>query len=701
MNTSTAPASDLRQALARAEQLLQTGRMVGAEAIAQAVLQTTPDCAPALHLIGMVHYQSGKVASAIDFVRRATRADSGVAVYQANLVEMLRQTGDREGALETGRRALKLDAKFPQTHNNVGIVYYELGDYPRAAEHYRTAIKHAPGYVEALSNLGNALRAQKKYDEAIAVYDSALALRPDHVDALNNKGTALRDSGRLVEAQALYRRALALSPANPSVLNNLGLALKEDEHYEESARLFTRSLLVDPNNAETLTYFALVRLDQKDVIDAEVAAGRALALAPDNADALNAMGLVRSEQQNGEAALALLRRAVAIKPDLADAHNNIGGLLKENGELAAAGEAYARAVALAPREPAYFLNFADAHKFTVDDPQLEVMEKLAAEPTRLSTTGRIHIDFALAKAYDDLGRYDEAFARMHDGGALKRTTIAYDEAGTLASFDQIRTNFDRAAVSRQHVGFRSPLPIFIVGMPRSGTTLVEQILASHPDVHGAGELADFHHIVHQAAPDASPVDGGVQPVAAIPVEEFHAIGKAYVEGLKRRAPPSVRIPDKMPANFLFLGAIHLALPDAQIIHVSRDPRDCCLSCYSKLFSGEQNFTYDLGELGRYYRKYVELMAHWRAILPPGRFLDIHYEDVVADLEGSARRLVAHCGLSWNEACVSFHEARRPVRTASASQVRQPIYRTSEGRWRAYERHLGPLIAALGDVVPAS
>ncbi len=169
------------------------------------------------------------------------------------------------------------------------------------------------------------------------------------------------------------------------------------------------------------------------------------------------------------------------------------------------------------------------------------------------------------------------------------------------------------------------------------------------------------------------------------------------DGLQRRAPSAQRVTDKMPANFLFLGLIHLALPNAHIIHVLRDPRDTCLSCFSKLFTAAQDFTYDLGELGRYYRKYAELMAHWRSVLPAGRMLEIRYEDVIADLEASARRIIDHCGLEWDPRCVAFHEARRPVRTASASQVRRPIYRSSQGRWRAYAAHLGPLIAALGDI----
>lgn len=301
----------------------------------------------------------------------------------------------------------------------------------------------------------------------------------------------------------------------------------------------------------------------------------------------------------------------------------------------------------------------------------------------------------MAKAYDDLGRYDEAFACMREGNALKRERIAYDETRTLESFDRICSTFDRKLLAKAD-GFSSSLPVFVVGMPRSGTTLIEQILASHPGVHGAGELADFNWLVDQLPGIGGNIFRYPEDAATLSADQLAALGKAYAERQRQRAPGAARVTDKMPANFLFLGLIHLALPEAHIVHVLRDPRDTCLSCYSKLFTAEQNFSYELGELGRYYRKYAELMAHWRDVLPPGRMLEIRYEDVIADLETSARQIVDHCGLDWHPNCIAFHEAKRPVRTASASQVRRPIYRSSEGRWRAYQDHLGPLFAALDD-----
>ncbi|MGH7030610.1 MAG: sulfotransferase family protein [Stellaceae bacterium] len=242
---------------------------------------------------------------------------------------------------------------------------------------------------------------------------------------------------------------------------------------------------------------------------------------------------------------------------------------------------------------------------------------------------------------------------------------------------------------RAKQGDASPLPVFIVGMPRSGTTLVEQMLASHPEVHGAGELGEIERAVAAlGGPDGVPADiGGA---------ELRRLGASYLAKVTALAPGATRITDKMPANFRYAGLIHLALPNARIIHLSRDPVDTCLSCFSILFGGDQPFTYDLGELGRYYRAYQRLMAHWRAVLPAGVMLEVRYEALVGDFEQEARRIVAHCGLRWNAACLDFHNTRRPVHTASSVQVRRPLYRSSVGRWRPAEEVLRPLLDALAE-----
>jgi hypothetical protein len=244
-------------------------------------------------------------------------------------------------------------------------------------------------------------------------------------------------------------------------------------------------------------------------------------------------------------------------------------------------------------------------------------------------------------------------------------------------------------------GDPSPVPVFVFGMPRSGTTLVEQILASHPQVFGAGETDDFARSAAGLGERTDNLALTPEAVSSIPGERLRDLGARYVERVARTAPAAARITDKTLENFRFVGLIHLALPNAKIIHVRRHPLDTCLSCFSKLFQGHLPYTYDLAELGRYYRLYEGLMAHWRRVTPPGVMLEVRYEDVVADLEGQARRILAHCGLDWDARCLDFHLTQRSVRTASATQVRQPIYDHSIGRWRAYASFLEPLIVELG------
>jgi Sulfotransferase family len=328
------------------------------------------------------------------------------------------------------------------------------------------------------------------------------------------------------------------------------------------------------------------------------------------------------------------------------------------------------------------------------------MEKLLRDDTSLTPKARTHLHFALGKAYGDLRQYEKSFEHLHNGNALKRKQIAYDEMGVLGLFDRVRTNLDRKAIeSRTGQGDPSNLPIFVLGMPRSGTTLVEQIVASHPKVFGAGELTDLGAVTETVRG----ADGAQLPypefVPSLEAPHLGAIAQQYLARLRAISPDAERITDKMPSNFFFIGLIHLVLPNAPIIHVKRDPVDTCISCFSKLFSGSQDHTYDLAELGRYYVKYIELMEHWRAVLPAGRVLDVQYEDLIADFETQARRIVEYCGLEWHANCLAFHKTERPVRTASATQVRKPIYKTSIGRWRVYGEHIGPLLKALGPLAP--
>jgi tetratricopeptide (TPR) repeat protein len=585
----------------------------------------------------------------------------------------------------------------------LGVIFHQRGNHAKAVRQIGLALKRDPNNSVALNNRGAALKELKRLDEALASYDRALALQPDYAEALSNRGAALHELKRFEEALASYDRALTLRPDYAEALSNRAATLHELQRFEEALADYDRALKLRPDYAEAFFNRGNSLFARKRYEEAVASYDRALALRPSYAEALLNRGNTLQKLRRFDEALAHYQRALVLKPDLVDAYNNMGNMLKEQGQFQEAQKAYLEALRLDPNAAIVYGNLADWKTFKPGDPHLVAMEALAAKQEGLSTTDRMQLDFALGKAYADLKDYPRSFKHLLAANASKRATISYDEAAALNFFDRIEAVFTRDMIAtKSGGGDASPMPIFVLGMPRSGTTLVEQIIASHPMVHGAGELPTLNDVI----PTARRPDGEVIPfpefVPALDASGLSQIGARYVAAVGELLPKGdgakgERVTDKLPSNYYFAGLIHLALPNAKIIHTMRDPVDTCISCFSKLFTTEQNYAYDLGDLGRYYKRYEQLMMHWRRVLPQGRILDVRYEDVVADLEGQARRILSYCGLPWDDRCLLFHKTDRPIRTASATQVRQPIYNSAVGRWRVYEEHLGPLLNAFGIV----
>ena len=694
------------QALILAEQKRRHGFLADADDLTRRAVAAEPDNAEAVHMLGIVAHQSGKTADAIEHLRRAIAIKPDVALYHANLGEMCRLAGRLDEAVAAGRRALEINADYPGALSNLGIALFDQGKFEEALTHYDRALALQDNFAQAHSNRGNALQRLKRFAEAEQAYRRAVEMQPDFADAWNNLGTCLRELKRSEEAETVYRKALDFNPNNPDTLDNLALAVKDLDRLDEAADLMRRALVIESRSDKLHVHYATVLLDQKKVEEAAAATARALALDAGNHDAVNLMGRIAFERGDLDASLAHYRRALALKPDLADAYNNMGNVLKELGQLQEAQDAYLQALRLDANVAGVYVNLADSKKFKPGDAHLAAMEALAAKTEGLSKNDRMQLDFGLGKAYADLKDYRRSFKHLLAGNKAKRESIVYDEPSTFALFDRIEEVFTRELIAKKSGGGDpSAMPIFVIGMPRSGTTLVEQIIASHPLVYGAGELQTLNDVILTVrGPDGYTI---LYPefVPALDGPALRQIGARYVAELRVLAAKNGQanaayVTDKMPSNYYFAGLIALALPNAKIIHTIRNPVDTCISCFSKLFSAEQNHTYDLGELGRYYKRYERLMGHWRRVLPAGRILDVRYEEVVADLDGQARRIIAHCGLPWNDRCLSFHETERPVRTASATQVRQPIYNSAVGRWRVYEDHLGPLLSALDVAAPA-
>ncbi len=607
----------------------------------------------------------------------------------------------RQGRLAEAEQAYAaVLAKQPHdvdANHFLGALRLQQGRNDDAIRLIGAALKVNRKSPQALANYGLALERAGRIDEALAAYDKAIALKPDHAAAHNNRGLALLRLGRAAEALASFDRATAIAPNHPDAFVNRGLVLIELGRFEAALASLDRAAAIAPSHVEALSHRGRALIELKRPEAALASLDRALAIDPGHLVTLNLRGGALAELGRFDAALASFDRALAIRPDYAEALENKASLLAQHGHMAEAKAAIESAVDHAPkRARAYFL-LTTFERLKRDDPRLAAMEDLAANLASLSVGEQVDLNFALAKVYRDLGDPERSFPRLAAGAALKRKMVAYDEARALDGFKRAETTFTR---ERMHGdaggGDPSPAPVFIVGMPRSGTTLIEQILAAHPNVFGAGEITDLDAAIQALRSSDKIAAHYPEFAAALSPEQWRRLGADYVRRVRALAPAADRITNKTPANFAVLGLIRLALPQAQIIHVRRDPLDTCFSCFLQNFDkGGVPYANDLAELGRFYRAYDALMAHWRAVLPAGAMLEVRYEDVIADLEGQARRIVAYCDLEWDARCLEFQNADRPVRTASVAEVRQPIYATAIGRWRAYESFLGPLRDALG------
>jgi len=671
------------------------GRLDPAWRIAAQILAARPQRADAHNLMGAILSAKGDLEGAAKSFAEATRLDPANCSFFANLGEVERQRGNLDAALAALTRAVDLDRHSSQALNNLGIVRFERREFEDAVKCYQAAIAEDRSYPEAHNNLGNALRALDRNEEALESYQSALLLRENYAEVYNNLAAILHERGDKAEAEHCYRRAIEIRPGYIEAYSNLAKLLAQESREDEALRVLGEALKIDDHSVITLVQVARVQLSLGNHVPAEQAARLAVQHGPSNADAEIALGEVMQDADRFPEALAAFEKAIAIKPDLSEARNLYGVCLKSVGRMSEAREQLLKALELNPNALGCYSNLADLEKFTREGPQLPAMETILKEASDPVADRYIPLYFALGKAYDDVGEHAKAISHFKIGAKLKRAKLKYDEAETLGFMDSVREVLNADFFAHPPFeGNPSPVPVFIVGMPRSGSTLVEQILSSHPKIFGAGEIKELSRRLTGLRGRFPLLPKYPQICLKMNREHYKLVSEGYLGMIRGLAPSAARITDKLLTNFYFAGLIHVMFPNAKIIHTKRNPVDTCWSSFTKLFKDDMPHSYDFEEMARYYHKYEELMQHWETVLPPGVLTTVVYEEVVADVEKAARAIIDFIGMPWDPACLAFHESSRPVRTASVVQVRMPVYTSSVDRWRRYGAEIQPLIDAL-------
>jgi tetratricopeptide (TPR) repeat protein len=591
---------------------------------------------------------------------------------------------DLSGAAASLRRALALRSDFAEAHDSLGAALQDAGQPADAAASFRRALELRPGFAEAHGNLGNALVDLGQLEDAVYHYRRMLELRPDLAEAHNNLGNALLSLKRYEEAATSYQQALALRPNAPGAHANLGNALYALGRPQEALVHCRRALELEPDSAEAELLMGNALFDLGLLDEAAASYARALELKADYTEAHIAAGKVLRQTGRIAEAEESCRKALSLAADSSEALALLGEIQADRGRFDEAETLLRRAIAIAPDQPEAWAGLVRYRKMQPDAAWLAAAQRLLGQS--LGVGQEINLRYALGKYFDDVEEFDNAFSSYRLANELKkRSTPKYDGERLARRVDQIIALYDADWLGRARAqGNDSARPVFIVGMPRSGTTLTEQILASHPEAFGCGELRFWH---------TACVDYESSTLRESESREgLPAAAEKYLSLLAGFSTDASRVIDKMPANFMNLGLIHAALPHARILHMRRNPQDTGLSIYFQIFSNTYLYANDLEDIAHYFTQYSRLMMHWRSTLADGTILEVPYEKLVADPEPWIRKIVQFVGLPWDPRCLRFHETERTVSTASNWQVRQRITTSAAGRWRNYEKYLGPLLS---------
>lgn len=694
----------------------RAGRLQEAAALYKAILDAHPAHADANHNLGVVAMQNGRFADSLPHLRAALDAAPGNGQYWLDYIEALHRSGQNEMAWQVLNDAQQRGLQGPEAESLAARLNpastqrypeqrkldalrdaFQRASHKEAVTMARTLTTEFPRNAVAWSMLGASLGQLGHHDAAVQALQTAVSLDPEDANAHCNLGILLKAMNRSAEAEDSFCRAIEVQPEFAEAHNNLGIVLHETGFYKQAEDCYREALRLREKTGypEACNNLGITLQDLNRPDEALDSFRQAIRLRPGYLDAHNNLGIALQGMGRHAEAEEAFRETIRIAPDNPDAHANLARTLMELGRIPEAETFLDKALALAPDKVRPLATALQYLPYRADDPRFSRLEQLYAGRTALPLRDRINLDFTMGRAMENLGEYDRAFAAYEEGNRLHYAQHPYPETKDRQLLEKTIDIYTAGLLEEYAVLAREipppqddRIPIFIVGMLRSGSTLVEQILASHPMVFGAGELTVAHRIAESLELLELLLKGSPHP--EVRLASLRKLGQDYLDEVWKQAPNARCISDKQLGNFCHLGLIHLMLPNAKIIHIVRDPMDSCFSCYATLFSKGVYYSYDQSALGRHYRFYREMMQHWKTVLPAGRFLDVRYEDIVADPEHETRRMLDYLDLPWDPACLRFHETQRVVSTASVVQVRQPIYTQAIARWKRFEKHLTTL-----------
>ena len=654
MRPQLAPKSEFDATLA----LIQAGDLGAAEARSRAALQTWPRDVNMQGLLGALLLKLNRLDEARQLLLQVIAAAPSFAKPHEDLGVLLLQQERATEAVPFLEKATRLDPKLEQAWFTLGKAYALTGRGGDADAAFEKCFELSP----ERRMMAHAAEHQRdgRLEEAEHLYRRVLRHNPDNVDALRLLGTLSLAAHREAEAESLLLKAVTIAPDFLATWLDLGKLRSDLDRYAEALECFDRVLAAEPQNIQALFL-------------------KAQALAP--------AGFTHE-------AITAYRDCLALRPDHIGALLGLGHALKAVGQYQPAVDSYNECIRQRPEFGETYWSLANLKTYRFDDAALGDMQRRVAAGG-LTASSEVNFRFAIAKALEDSGDFERAWEFYASGNQRQRKEVSYDPVQTEVVNDRLIATYS-AEFLHSHPGSGNPdaAPIFIVGLPRSGSTLLEQILASHSAVEGTSELPYLGRLTTWLNRNRAEGINYPEAIRELEPRHFEQLGTDYLKFARlHRHRGNPFFIDKMPNNFPSIGFLALILPNAKVIDARRHPLDATLSCYRQLFAKGQPFTYDLTEIGEYYLQYQRMMDHWAQVLP-GKVLTVQYEQVVADLEGQARRMLDFCGLPFEESCLRFYESDRPVRTPSSEQVRQPIYDKSIGQWRRYERHLDELITVL-------